>query len=105
MSPRKNRRRNDSPQGSYPTCGACRQRITFVKMTDTGASMPVDPFPEVDGNVCATPSGGTLAGFVITKKRPPVKGYKRYAAHWGTCPARDRPRRPAPAPEPSTLFD
>lgn len=110
MSPRRNRRRPDGATAGYPTCAACRQQITFVRMTDTGSSMPVDPYPDPeDGNVCAAPSGGTLAGWVVSKKKPAVRGsggYKLYRAHWATCPARPRhgqPRRSAPS-EQSTLF-
>lgn len=111
--PRKNRRRPDGSNPGYPTCAACRQRIAFVRMTETGASLPVDPFPDPqDGNVCAAPSRGSLAGWVISRKKPAVRGngYKLYRAHFGTCPAAPRPGQPAPPrkpaqPEPSTLFD
>lgn len=88
-------------------CQDCQQRITFVTMTDTGRAVPADPIPVDDGNVCARYSGTKLVGYVISKQRPPESGYTRYAAHFGTCPDRQRPGKPAkPAPAPMpTLFD
>ncbi len=93
------------PTGA-PVCESCGARLLFVKMTATGRRMPVDVFPVVDGNVCARLIGVTLHGFVISKDHPPVGApYKRYAAHFGTCPDREQ-ADPKPAPEPPpALFD
>ena len=88
-------------------CQQCQQRIIFVAMLATGRSVPVDPIPVADGNVCARGVAPHLVGYVISRDRPPEPGYTRYAAHFGTCPDRPRPgkpRKPKPA-APATLFD
>lgn len=89
-----------------PYCDACKQQIIFIRMTATGRGLPCDPYPVADGNVCATPSGRGLSGFVIAKDKPAVKGWQTYAAHFGTCPARARPgqtKRATPTHETQTL--
>lgn len=99
---RKNRPRLTGPAH----CEQCRQRIEFVIMTATGRPMPIDPIAVVDGNVCARRGlDGKLHGYVISAEHPPQDGWRRWAAHFGTCPDRNRPEpRPAPEPPP-TLFD
>ena len=75
-------------------------------MTDTGKNVPVDPLPVDDGNVCARAvGGGRLVGYVISAARPAERGYTRFAAHFGTCPSREK-AAPKPKTEPApTLFD
>jgi hypothetical protein len=87
-------------------CEECHQRIVFVKMIDTGRSVPVDPIPVADGNVCARRSGKYLHGYVISKDRGPSAAFTRFAAHFGTCPDRERPAlKPKLDPDALTLFD
>lgn len=91
-------------------CQDCRQCITFVQMTATGRRVPVDPIPVDDGNVCARRAGTGLVGYVISADLPPVDGYTRFAAHFGTCPDWPRPgksrtKKRGPAEQPPTLFD
>jgi hypothetical protein len=86
-------------------CNDCGQTLAFVVMLDTGRRVPVDPWPVADGNVCAKRVGNALQGYVIAEARPPsgLPGFRRYAAHFGTCPDRARPgqpRRAKPKPEP-----
>lgn len=80
---------------TQPHCQACQQKIIFIRMTATGKGLPCDPYPVADGNVCAMASGRGLTGYVVSKEHPPEPGYKRYAAHFGTCPERPRPGQPA----------
>lgn len=94
-------------------CRDCHQAIMFVRIEDGGKAMPVDPFPDPDGNVIArfvTPPGGLL-GHVAHKGEPVPEGWRIYMPHFATCPNRrlGDPAEPveAPAvldPEP-TLFD
>lgn len=102
MPGRRKTKRNTGPA----SCQSCRARIVFVRMTATGKSVPVDPIPVDDGNVCAlTRPGGRLVGYVISEAHPALPGYTRYSAHFGTCPSRQKaPPKPAPEPAPS-LFD
>ena len=101
------RRRGKTMRKTGPTnCDDCRARIVFVTMTATSKSVPVDPIPVDDGNVSAlTRPGGRLVGYVISEAHPPRPDYSRYAAHFGTCPSRQK-TAPKPAPEPApTLFE
>ena len=107
MPPKRRRGRVDkSMRKTGPaTCDSCRARIVFVTMTATDKKVPVDPIPVDDGNVCARAAGNQLRGYVISAEHPAQAGYTRFAAHFGTCDARERPA-PKPKPEPApTLFD
>lgn len=85
------RRRSSNVTTTYPECDACGQRIAFVTMSDTGKRLPVDPYPVADGNVCARQIGAKLHGYVVAENRPAQPSWRRYAAHFGTCPNRPRP--------------
>lgn len=86
------------------TCNNCGARLIFVKMTATGARLPCDPIPVVDGNVCAQQIGASWHGFVISKDHPyPGPPFRRFAAHYATCDDKPDPK-PKPSP-PAALFD
>lgn len=105
--PSSQRKYQRAPKFTGPRhCTDCRQRIEYVVMTATGKLVPIDPIAVDDGNVCGRRStDGKLWGYVISAEHPPQPGWRRWAAHFGTCPDRNRPEpRPAPEPPP-TLFD
>lgn len=96
------------------SCRDCHQAIMFVRMEDGGKALPIDPFPDPDGNVLArfvTPPGGLL-GHVAHAGEPVPEGWRIYMPHFASCPARQHPNNPtkpvesAPAePDPApTLF-
>lgn len=90
-------------------CRACGQRIKFVRIESTGKPMPVDPWPDPDGNVYArqTSVPGGLLGHVAVKDEQLPDGWRIYMPHFATCEARPQTAvesAPAPDPEP-TLFD
>lgn len=102
--PRRSRSQTMRKTGAA-TCDECGARIVFVIMTATGKRVPVDPIPVDDGNVCARRIGNNMHGYVISKDHPPSPAFTRFAAHFGTCPDRERPEpKPTPAPPPA-LFD
>jgi hypothetical protein len=98
-------RRRGTIRTHRPTCEACGQVIAFVKMVATGKRVPIDPFPVADGNVCARAIGQSLHGYVISAQRGPSPAFTRYAAHFGTCPDRERPEPKPTEPPAPTLFD
>lgn len=102
MVDKRARRRRVTPSGPA-RCRSCGARVVFVKMTYTGARLPVDPIPVADGNVCARRIGNNLHGWVISTEHPAGPGVTRYAAHFGTCADKPAPvEKPDPPP---TLFD
>jgi hypothetical protein len=95
-------------------CRECDTKIMFVRIETTGRAMPVDPFPDPDGNVYArhTTTPGGLLGHVTKHDEPLPEGWRIYMPHFASCPMRPK-GEPAPAefepppyadPEP-TLFD
>lgn len=82
-------------------CRDCHEPIRFVKL-DTGKVLPVNPKPNVEGNVAAHIAGNRLHGFVISRDHlaGPLDPY-RFVAHFATCEARKKPAKPKPPPDPS----
>lgn len=78
------------------TCRNCHVGIIFVRITTTGNAMPIDPFPDSDGNVFATKSGGKLVGHVAKKGEKCPKGWQTYMPHHATCSAHKPSRRRTP---------
>jgi len=68
---------------------ACREKcgrsIVFVRMTETGKNLPVDPVPDEGGNVYAHPVHGRLFGHVRTAGEPLPDGWQIYMPHVRTC--------------------
>lgn len=93
------------------SCRDCHQRIVFVRIENTGNPLPVDPFPDPDGNVYARRHGGAgLLGHVAHKGEQLPDGWRVYMPHHATCPSRtvreEPPAVPESQPEPElTLFD
>lgn len=69
------------------SCGRCGKAITWAR-TETGKTMPIDPFSCDDGNVQLTPDprGPGQVAHVMTKAElaDPPPG-PRYKAHFATC--------------------
>lgn len=68
--------------------------------------MPVDPYPDPDGNVYARRSAGQLLGHVAHDGEQLPTGWRVYMLHFATCSNAPAPKEPEPTPEPElTLFD
>lgn len=82
-------------------CTSCDAEVRWVVMP-SGALMPVDPHPVVDGTiVITTDTVGTLAGntwprAIVTKRGQPDLfdgDQPRYTSHFATCPFAGQHRR------------
>ena len=107
MPPKRRRGRVfKSMRKTGPTsCDDCQARIVFVKMLDTGRSVPVDPIPNDAGSVCARLVGNQMQGYVESATHAYQRPFTRYMAHFASCDARERPA-PKPKPDPvPTLFE
>lgn len=73
-------------------CRDCDGQIMFVRIDNstTGKPMPVDPFPDPDGNVYAHYSReiSGLLGHVATAGEQLPDGWRVYMPHFASCPAR-----------------
>jgi len=66
------------------TCKGCGAKINWVKMAKTGKAMPIDPEPNIDGNIILVDFGGTVG---IQAAMAEV-GFStpQYISHFATCP-------------------
>lgn len=73
-------------------CRDCGEGIMFVRIEDTGTPMPVDPFPDPDGNVYArhVRDHNGLLGHVARKDEQLPEGWRIYMPHFASCPSRQR---------------
>lgn len=71
-------------------CRSCDDPIMFVRIENTGKPMPVDPYPDPDGNVYArhTTTPGGLLGHVAHKDEELPDGWRIYMPHFATCTKR-----------------
>lgn len=82
-------------------CRTCKDPIRFVAL-DTGKAMPVNPMPDVTGNVAARMIAGRLHGFVISHAKPAGPRDLRFRPHYATCgEAQRKPAKPKPEPPPA----
>lgn len=79
-------------------CRDCLVPITFVRISNTGRVLPVDPAPDEDGNVFARMVGGSLAGHVRTKDEHLPAGWSVFMPHHATCQIASRGRKRALGP-------
>lgn len=75
---------------SYP---ACRAAIRWATVHPSGKRMPLEPYPDPDGN-CIVVQDHPLTVRVAKKNEKIPAGIKRYAPHYATCPKWKKPGRP-----------
>lgn len=76
---------------------SCRADVVFGT-TEGGRSMPLDPCPDVSGNVAVHIDGaGRIRCRVVTPERPLLPFERLHLSHFATCHGLIRP--PAPATE------
>lgn len=77
------------------TCRFCQAAIQWVRL-DSERSIPVNPQPDPTGNVAAAWQGPTLTGYVLSKGRPLLDGYRLFRPHKCRLPPGRPPRSAAP---------
>lgn len=75
------------------TCPGCGWPVLWV-VTQTGASLLLDPFPHPEGSVVPVESAGLQYAHVLAADDPRPADTPRYRLHVASCPARrlTRPR-------------
>ena len=75
-------------------CRYCGQPVVWVR-TATGSTMPINPMPDMGGNIVALTGadGGARACVLNTSMQadPAYAGRQRFMPHAATCP--NKPRR------------
>ena len=70
-----------------PTCRRCDAILKFVRMADTGKSMPVNPIPDPTGLICARKVGDRWAGgYTLKSGEQPRAGFTVFRSHYADCP-------------------
>lgn len=80
---------------SPPKCRSCRARIRWVRTAAHGKPLPLDPKPDLAGNVIMSDGLAVVLG----KDSPELDQARAdpdvavWQSHWATCPYRDRHRK------------
>lgn len=94
-------------------CGRCGRPLKWCRSVN-GNGIPLDPEPNILGNIVCQYEDGKLIGRVISKEEPRPPGVT-YMTHFATCPVMNRQRdtkksrhlkvvKPEPE-QPPSLFD
>lgn len=77
------------------TCRTCHGKVRWATVDPSGKKMPLDPYPEADGNVYTVQASPLVVRVARHRDSIPA-GVKRWRAHFVTCPTapRHRKRRP-----------
>lgn len=84
------------------TCVACRAKIRWATVEPSGKRIPLEAYPEPDGNLYVVKTH-PLTVRVVRHRDTIPPGATRYNAHFTTCPDRVRAARPKP-PTQQPLF-
>lgn len=72
-------------------CRSCGEMIVWARMADTKRWNPLDPVPQLGGNVEVKP--GEVSGDPWARVVKPDPDVRRYVSHFSSCPDRDTWRR------------
>ena len=75
-------------------CRECGLEIMYLH-TRHGKRMPVDPYPDENGNIAARPYPGAYVDAHMVSDRTPPAGYRLFMPHRATCQAVRSRRRAA----------
>lgn len=70
------------------SCKTCGERIRWV-ITNTGKRMPIDAWPNTQGNVVLEDRGGQLVASVLRERQAIARrnaGHELFISHFATCP-------------------
>jgi hypothetical protein len=75
-----------------PTCGTCGQSVRWIRTT-FGARMPVDPLPDVNGNMVRREDGRLRILSRLAAEDARAAGWTLWMSHFRSCPDAEHHRR------------